>query len=269
MSKAFTAWKWSLEIVAHSYRTVIMLAVLMGLWVFGAYEWLGMPAESSALLMVLSLVWAIAKLLVAAIIIGGTFAVAGETAATEGRCLPIKLFWSLGLKKMLHTLVYCFASLVLAWLFGTAFDWISSHSVEVASFLTFHSEKPVSHLLLENFYNAIESLLWIIFSGFLLSFFIALLRDGWGVARNQTAKMLAGSAFRTPFLTSLLSVLVFGGSAYKLANWHPIVPPGFWDYAQVIVRFSLALIIISSGLSFWSLSLARLQVAKDAPPEAG
>jgi hypothetical protein len=269
MSKAFTAWKWSLGIVTHSYRTVIMLAVLIALWVLGAYEWLGMPAESSALLMILSLVWAIAKLLVAAIIIGGTIAVAGEAAATEGRSLPIKSFWSLGLKKSLPTLVYCFTSLVLAWLCSTAFDWIGSHSVEVASFLTFHSEKPISHLLLENIYNFIESFLWIIFSGFLLSFSIALLRDGWGAARKQTVKILAGSAFQAPFLTSLLSVLVFGGSAYKLANWHPIVPPGFWDYTQVIVRFSLALVIISAGLFFWSLSLARLQVAKEAPPKAG
>ena len=41
-----------------------------------------------------------------------------------------------------------------------------------------------------------------------------------------------------------------------------MVPPGFWDYTQMIVRFSLVLILISAGVLFWSLSLARLQVAE-------
>ena len=56
--------------------------------------------------------------------------------------------------------------------------------------------------------------------------------------------------------------MIFGGLASKLISWHAMVPPGFWDYSQMIVRFSLALILISAGLLFWSLSLARLQIPK-------
>jgi amino acid permease len=115
---------------------------------------------------------------------------------------------------------------------------------------------------IEKLYNFIEGLLWIVLSGFLLSFFIALLHVGWHGAGKQTGKLLAESAFRTPFLTTLLSRVVFGGVAFTLANWHPIVPPGFWDYTQMIVRFSLALILLSAGVLFWSLSLARQQVPK-------
>ena len=85
-------------------------------------------------------------------------------------------------------------------------------------------------------------------------------------AGKQTVKLLAGCAFRTPFLTNLLSVVVFGGIAYELANWHPVVPAGFWDYTQMIVRFSLVLHLISAGVLFWSLSLAGLQVPKQDIP---
>ncbi len=53
MKKAFAAWMWSLGVVARSYRTVVVLAALIALWVFAAYEWLGLPAESSALLLIL------------------------------------------------------------------------------------------------------------------------------------------------------------------------------------------------------------------------
>ena len=54
MNRAFAAWIWSLGVVARSYRTVVVLAALIALWVLAAYEWLGLPAESSALLMILS-----------------------------------------------------------------------------------------------------------------------------------------------------------------------------------------------------------------------
>ena len=88
MNRAFTAWKWSLGVVARSYRTVVVLAALIALWAFAAYEWLGLPAESSALLMILAFIWAIVQLLAAAVMVGGTIAGAAETAATEGKSFP-------------------------------------------------------------------------------------------------------------------------------------------------------------------------------------
>jgi len=226
-----------------------------------------MPAESSTLLMILSFLWAIAQLLAAAVIVGGTLAGAGETASAEYRYFPLRALWTQGRKNIVATLVFCLAGLALVWICRAAFDWVNAHSVEVASFLTFHSGKPVSHELIENFYNDIEWLLWIIVSGFLLSFFIVMLRVGWHGAGKQSARMLALCAFRTSFLTSLLSVLVFGGLAYEITNRHPLVAPGFWDYTQVVVRFSLALIIISAGALFWSLSFARLHMQKQDPSQ--
>ncbi len=253
-------------VVARSYRTVVVLAAFIALWALAAYEWLGLPAESSALLMILSFIWAIVQLLAAAFVVWGTIAGAVETAATEGRSLPLRWLWTMGRYRFPTALIFGLMSLVLVWLCGVIFGWINAHSVEVASFLTFHSGKPVSHVRIEKIYDFIEWLWWTVFSGFLLSFFIALWREGWRAAGRQTIKLLAGCAFRTPFLTNLLSVVVFGGIAYELANWHPVVPAGFWDYTQMVVRFSFVLLLISAGALFWSLSLAGLQVFKQDMP---
>jgi hypothetical protein len=261
MKRAFAAWMWSLGVVARSYRTVIVLAALIALWAFAAYEWLGLP-ESSALLLILAFIWAVVQLLAAAVIVGGTVSGAAEAAANEGRNVLLRSLWAIDRKRLLNTLIFCLGSLALVWICGTVFGWINEHSVEVASFLTFHSEKAVSHVPIEEIFNYIEGLLWTVVGGFLLSFFLALLLGGWRDAGKQGWKLLAGYAFRAPFLTNLLSVAVFGGVAYELANWHPMVPPGFWDYTQMIVRFSLVLILISAGVLFWSLSVAHLQAPK-------
>ncbi len=268
MKRAFAAWKWSLGVVAGSYRMVVVLAALIALWGYAAYEWLGL-AESSALLLILALVWAIVQLLAAAIMVGGTAAGAAEAAATEGRCFPLKWLWTFGRKKLLTTLLFGLICLAFVWLCSAVFDWINGHAVEVASFLTFHFQKPVSYVLIGDIYEILEDLLRVIFGGFLLSFFIALLRTGWRGAAKQTGSLLAGCAIQTPFLTNLLSVAVFGGIAYELANWRPVVPPGFWDYTQMVVRFSFVLILVSAGVLFWPLALGRLQAPKhDSSPEA-
>jgi hypothetical protein len=258
MKTAITTWKWSLGVVARSYRAVILLALLIALGAFGAYEWLCLPAESSALLMILSLIWALAQLYIFATVAGGTVAGAGDAAAADAGVYPTGAIWAQGRKKVAATLAYSILTVVLVWICGTIFDWVNTHSVEVASFLTFHSEKPVSHELLENIDSGIEGLLWIVVSGFLLSIFIVILRGGWRSARDRWTKVFAACTFRTPFFTSLLSVVVFGGLASKLMHWHPSVPAGFWDYAQVAARFFLAAFIVSAGVLFWSLSLARL-----------
>ena len=244
--------------MARSYWTVVVLAALMALWAYAAYEWLGLP-ESSVLLLILAILWAIVQLVATAGIVGGTVTGAAEAAATEGRSLSLRSLWTKDRKELLNTLMFCFVSVVLVWLISAAFDWINAHSVEVASFLTFHSQKAISHVPIEEIYDIIEGLLWTVIGGFLLSFLVALLRGGWRRAGKQTWKLLTRCAFHAPFPTCLLSVAVFGGIAYELVNWHPIVPPGFWDYTQMVLRFSLALVLISAGVMFWSLSLARLQ----------
>jgi len=257
---------WSLGVVARSYRTVVVLGALIALWAWAAYQWLGLP-ESSALLLILAFIWAVVQLLAGVIVVAGTVSGAAGAAATESRRFPLRSLWTLGRKKLVTALIFCLVSSTLVWLCGTVFSWINAHSIEVASFLSFHSEKAVSHVPIEEISDVLEGLLWIALSGFLLSFFIALLHGGWRGAGKQTWKLLAGCAFRSPFLTNLLSVAVFGGIAYVLVNWHPMVTAGFWDYTQMIVRFSLALILISAGVLFWSLSLARLQAPKQNPPQ--
>jgi hypothetical protein len=264
MKNAFAVWVRSLGVVARSYRIVVVLAALTALWVWAAYEWLGLP-ESSTLLLILALVWAIVQLLATVGIVAGTVSGAVEVAASGARRLPLGVLWTVYWKKLLNTLLLGIPAAVLVWLCGLIFDWTNARSVEVASFLTFHLQKSVSHVLIDEIYRVIEGLLWIVLSGFLLSFFVALFRGGWHEAGKQRWKLLAGCAFQTPFLTSLLSVAVFGGIAAELVNWHPVAPPGFWDYTQMIVRFALALILISAGVLFWSLSLARLQVPKQDP----
>ena len=264
MMRAFAAWKWSLGVVARSYRTVVVLAALIALWVFLVYEWLGLP-ESSALLLILALLWVLVQLLATVVILGATVSGAADAADTDRWNLPLRSLWTLGRKQMVSTLMFTILSFVLVWLCLAVFGWINGHSVEVASFLTFHLQKPVSYMLIDQAFRAIELILWAVVGGFLLSLFITLLRGGWGAAGKQSWKLLAGCAYRAPFLASLLSVVVFGGIAYELASWHPKAAAGFWDYTQMIVRFSLALILISAGGLFWSLSLARLTLPNSKP----
>jgi hypothetical protein len=268
MNRAFTAWKWSLGVVARSYRTVVVLAALIALWAFAAYEWLSLP-ESSTLLLIFALIWAIAQLLVAVGVVGGIISGGARAVATEGWDVPLRSLWTTKGKDFLNALVFCLVTVVLVWLCDAVFVWINGHSVEVASFLTFHSQKAVSHVPIEEIYHVIEGVLWVVLSGFLLSFFMVLSREGWREAGRQRWNLLADNTFRTPFVASLLSVAVFGGVAYQLANWHPIVSPGFWDYSQVIARFSLALILISAGVLFWTLSLACLQAPTQDSSQEG
>lgn len=270
MKRAFAAWLWSLAVVARSYGMLLALAVFVALWAFAAYEWLGLP-ESSGLLLILALLWAIVQLGAAVVIICGSVSAAAEVAAIDGGQLPLRSLWVKDRAQLLRALIVSLVSCVLGLGLGGIFGWINNHSLELASFLTFHSEKPVSYALIQHIYRVIEGLVWIVLSGFLLSFLMTLLCTGWGEARKPEWKLLAGCTFRAPFWTSLLSVAVFGGSAYELANWHPIVPAGFWDYTQVIVRWALVLILLAAGWSFWLLSLARLQVSQattTVPPEA-
>ena len=161
MKRAFAAWIWSLGVVARSYLSVIVLAALIALWAFAAYEWLGLPAESSALLLILSLVWAILQLLAAAVIVGGIIAGCVEVVTANCSSFPITSLWTKGRKKLLPTLIFAAVSLALVWVCRAVFDWINSHSVEVASFLTYHFEKPVSHMLIERIYAFNEGLLWV------------------------------------------------------------------------------------------------------------
>lgn len=251
--------------VARSYGMLLALAAFVALWAFAAYAWLGLP-ESSGWLLILALIWAIVQLGAAVVIVCGSVSAAAEVAAIDGEHLPVRMLRVKDRAQILRALIVSLVSCVLGLGLGGIFGWINHHSLEVASFLTFHSERPVSYVLIEQIFRVIEGLMWIVLSGFLLSFLMTLLRTGWGETRRRAWKLLAGCAFRTPFWTSLLSVAVFGGLAYELANWHPIFPPGFWDYTQVIIRWFFVLILLAAGWSFWLLSLAGLLFPRPSTP---
>lgn len=257
MKRVVTTWMWSIAVVARSYRTVLALAALAALWYWSAYEWLGL-AESSLWLLIVTFIWAVFQVLAAVAIIGGSIWGAAQAAATDARKLPLRALWFKYRRNFLSSLVVCLGSLACIRLLGEAFRWINDHAIEVASYLTFHAEKPVSHVIIERIFFVIEGLSWIALSGFLFSFLITLLRDGWAGMRKQMGKLMTGCLYRAPFLTSLLSVVVFSGAAYFLVTWHPQVAVGFWDYTQVATRFSLALVLHVAGGLFWVLSLARL-----------
>ncbi len=250
-------WKWSLGVVVRG-PAVLCLAALAALWAYAAYQWLWLP-ESSAFMLLLALVWALVQILVAASVAAGTAVDAAEAASTEEQ--PLKRLYGLTCKGKLigQTILMLVVTTPLALLLALLFHWVNAHALEVASFLTFHASKPVSYHLLEKTFSWLEAIAWTAISGFLLSVLRVGLRAGWKEAWRRGGRTLVHCCFRGSFLTSLVSVGVFGGLALLLATWHLKAPPGRWDYLQLVVRMGLALIVLAAGWLFWALSLARLR----------
>jgi hypothetical protein len=264
MKKALAAWKWSLAVVARSPRPVLALTALVFLWSFGAYQWLWLP-ESSGLLLLIALVWGLAQVAVLVGVLTGAAASAAEAAAASATHLGLRSFVGFNRRQFTRCLVMVTASGVLALALVALFSRCNEYTLEVASFLTFRSERPVSPVTVEQVFWVAEAFLWLVAWGFLLSFLAVLLRGGWSESMRQAARLLANCCWRSSFLTSLLSVAVFGGLAYLLAAWHPKVSAGFWDYSQMLLRLGGALLLLVFGWLFWMLSLARLSL----PPAEG
>lgn len=257
MKNAITIWKWSLRVVARSPRVLIALSTVVVIGLFGAFRWLYFPMESAVYLMVIGLLWAVVQYFVLVSLFTATAFVTGESADSSTDRLNVRSLVRFGRCHWLR----CAGFLVIAGLFVQLLRFASSfleeHSLEVASFLTFRSEKPVAPETVEAVFGWIETLLWVVALGFLLSFLLALVRGGWRAALRATPRLFGNSCWRTPFLTGVISLVGFGGLAYMLATWIPKAPPGFLDYAQLIIRNGLALVLVVAGLLFWLLSLAR------------
>jgi hypothetical protein len=257
MKKAFGVWGWSATVLAHSLASLILLAAFLGLWALAAYEWLWIP-ESSALVLMLSLVWAIAQVGIAAAVITGTITNAMEVADANGRAIVLVSLVRIGGKRFIETLLWLAAATTIGLVLAEIFSWVNRHSVEVASFLSFHSERPVSYSVIEKCLMAIEGLIWIAVAGLLVGLLMVLFRNGWQRAHKQFGKDPVASCFGVQFLSGFLSAAVFGGLASLLANWRPTVTAGFWDYSQLSARLVVVLTLVSAGLLFWLLCLARL-----------
>jgi hypothetical protein len=264
MKKAFGTWKWGLGVVARSPLAVVALAAIAALWSYGAYQWLWLP-ESSALLLILALLWAVVQIAVAVGVVAGTAASASDAAASATTHLSLHSLVGFNRRhyaRALGSIVLAgIITLLLHWLFALA----DERALEVASFLTFQSEKAVSPITVGKVFWVIEWLVRIVAWGFLLSLFLIIQTAGWGEVRRRAARTLKNCCWRASFFTSLLALVVFGGLAWLLSTWHPNVPVGCWDYAQTVVRLGTSLVLIIVGWLFWMLSLARLNLPPENP----
>ncbi len=253
--KPFKAWGWSIAVLVRSLLAVIICAVFLGLWGLGAYEWLGIP-ESSALVLLLSLLWAITQAFATVAAVAGTASAAVETVADDALQISLASLFRFGRKRFVRCLSWSIVASVAGLALAEIFDWVNRHSMEIASFLTFRSGKPVSYLDINKGLVAVEFLVWVAVVSLFMSFLVALFRTNWRLASGQLGRILGYSVWS--FLTGLIAVVFCGGVAYALANWRSGVPAGFWDYSQVVARTTLALIILAAGWFFWLLSLAQL-----------
>jgi len=257
MKRALEVWRWSAAVLAHSRGWLVLLAAFLGLWALAAYEWLWIP-ESSAWVLMLSLVWVVAQVAATAAASAVTLASAMEVAATAAPALPLVFWRRLRREHFAACLLWLIAVAAVGREIAVIFGWVNQHSIELASFLTFHFQKPVSYLSVEKWFRVVEGLIWIALATSLLGFLLVLFRSGWHEARRQFGSIVLTGCLGTAFLSGFLSVLIFGGLAYLLANWRPAVPPGFWDYSQLAVRTALVLILVAAGWLFGLLCLARL-----------
>lgn len=263
MKKTFDAWKWSVALVARSPLTVLGLAVLAALWALAGDQWLALP-ESSAWMLLLSFLWALAQIMIAVSVLAGTAASAAEAAAFGTPPTHGLAFITFNRNLLARTALLALPAALLVFMIAQIFGWVDAHSVEVGSFLTFHSEKPVSHIVIERIFWWIESALWIVVWGFLLTFLIVWLRSGWQEALRQGRRVFVNNFGRNSFFTVLAGVAVFGGLSYFLVNWHPVVQPGFWDYTQAALRLGVGLLLLAAGWFFTLLALAKLNPRQDS-----
>lgn len=258
MKKAFDIWKWSLRVVAGNPLAVLALGSLLALWGLAAYQWLGLP-ESSVFVLLIGVLWAIAQVLVAIgfLAVSAAGSVAAVTEATPPNGLRfLKLRW----RHLTRTFLMSVGMAVVAWFAKEIFGWVNDHALEVASFLTFRSQEPVSYQVVGKIFWTLEALLWIGLAGTSLSLLLILLHSDWQETWRRSGRVFRNCCFRLPFLTGLISVAVFGGLAYLLVAWHPKVTPGFWDYLQMLLRLGAALLLIVVGGLFWLVALARLSL---------
>jgi hypothetical protein len=265
MKRVLQAWGWSLGVAAHSLVTLLGLALLAGLWGIAAYEWLDLP-ESSILILIIVLAWAIAQWVVAAAVMAGTASSAGEAAWAAGaRSLPRLGFVTFRPRLIAKALLFSIAAALVVFALSNLFAWVNGHSVEVGSFLTFHAETPTSHIWVEKVFDIVEDLLWVAMAGLLIRVLIFVVHAGWKGAGRDFRPAFTDCFWKGSFLSGLAAVLFFGWIPYRLANWVPHASPGFWDYFQLLARMGVALLLVAYGWLFWLLAVARLSLPASPP----
>jgi hypothetical protein len=262
MKRGVQAWTWALAVLARSPVLLLALAVLVVAWGFAAYHWLGL-AESSALLILLAVIWGLTQMAVAVIVLAGVASGAGAAGARKARSLKLSSLAAFNRSLLIRTALLAAIALLLVLILVQIFSWSEDLALRIASLLTFIAEKAYSPIVVGKILWVIEAALWVMLAEFLSSLLMVLLRGGWKEAWRERRHLLADCCCKIPFLTGILSLVVFGGLAYLLVTWHPTVTPGFWDYAQLALRMGSALLLLVIGWLFLMLSLARLTL----PPE--
>jgi hypothetical protein len=113
------------------------------LWGFGAYQWLWLP-ESSLVFLLLGLVWGLAQLLVVVGILAATATSATAAAATNAHRMGWRDFLGVDRRQFSRCLILAVAGSFLVLALLQVFSWSDDYALEVASFLTFRSERAVS-----------------------------------------------------------------------------------------------------------------------------
>jgi hypothetical protein len=258
MKNALTTWKWSLRVIARSPLVLLALSALVAAEFYGAYRWLYFPMESAIYLMLIGFLWAVLECFIVVAFLTVTAGAVQDAVESGADSLTVHQLIRLRRTEWLRTAAFvAFASALMGGI-HYLFWWLEGYSLEVASFLTFRSEKPVAPDTIDGVFEWIENVLLLVVAGFLIAFLLTLIRHGWREAVRAAPRLLANACWRVHFLTGLVSVLVFGGLAYLLVTWHLAAPSGFLDFSQVIFRNGLALILAVGGWLFWLLSIARL-----------
>lgn len=249
------AWTQALAVLARSPLYILALAAIAGLWGWAGYEWLWLP-ESSWFVLALALIYilALAALVIAAV--SGT--VSSVSAAVTEAEDHLSLRRVLSLHRFGITALVVLVALIGISLLDALFGWINDSSVSVASFFTFHFQHAVSYKVIGGIFWVMEALIWILVAGAFMKWLI-LTSNPRSPANASVSKRLTQSSLVT-LVTGILAVGVFGGPAWLLATWRPIVKPGAWDYVQVLIRNILALSLLTLGWLFWALSLACITV---------
>ena len=259
MRKLLSIWKWSLAATARSPVELLALAAVTALWMFGAYQWLWLP-ESSIWVLLLALVWALIQVQVLVGVLAGMAVGSTEAAKSGASHLRLRALFKFDRRQFVRCFIILSVAILLVLIVARLLGYVNAHALEVASFLTSRAERPVSPNTIENIWCWITLVLWSGLGGLLWYFLLNVLSAGWRGAWRQLGHTVRSCCLGACLLTSLVTVLVFGGLASLLVGWHPKVGPGFWDYTQVVLRFGVSLILLVAGWLFWTLTLARMIV---------
>ncbi|HXH49478.1 MAG TPA: hypothetical protein VNM47_09045 [Terriglobia bacterium] len=250
-------WTQSLGVVARSPIYVLTLAAVAGLWGLGAYEWLWLP-ESSVWVLTLTVVWFLALVWIALAVLAGSAANASSVASVRDRQFRLRKILNFEKRRLGRTFLVVLAGTLLYLVLGAVFGWLDAHALNVGSFLTFQLQNPVSSVIIASILWFVEAIIWIIYAGFVITWLLEYSSPPQAMVPRNARQTLAQSVSLSVFLTSLLSLFVFGGLVWGLATSRPVFKPGAWDYAQFLARNGIALLLVTIGWLFWVLALARL-----------